>query len=79
MLQTGTSVQEEMVKFQHGGFAHDAMYICILIYDVQLVQKIVTPAIQALVLLPSSRLCELTFSMLVEIKSKLTQNTRTKS
>ena len=42
-------------------------------------RKIATPAVKALLLLPSLKLRELTFSMLMEIKLKLTQNIRTLS
>ena len=44
-----------------------------LVYNVQLVQKIATLAIQALLLLSSPRL---SFLVLVEIKSELSKNTR---
>ena len=81
MLHTGTGTHEELVKLQHDGFARDVYsekQLCkFLVHDVQPIQKIATPGIQALLLLPSSQLCKSTFSVLVEIKSKLSKNTGT--
>ena len=70
MLQTETGTREELVKIQYDGFARDVYSKKFLIYHVQLIQKIATPAIRAFLLLPSSRLCKSTFLVLVEIKSK---------
>ena len=80
MLQTEIGTQEELIKLQYDGFARNVYSeksSCkFLVYDAQLTQKIATPAIQACLLLPSSRLCESTFSGLMEIKPKLNKNTR---
>ena len=77
--ETGT--QEELVKLQDDSFARDVYSekeLCkFLVYYVQLIQKIATPIIQALLLLRSSRLCESTLSVLMKIKSKLSKNART--
>ena len=81
MLQTEIGTRKGLVKLQHDCFAHDVysekQLRKVSFYDVQLVQKIATPAIQALLLFPSSRLCKSTFSMLVEIKVELRKTTRT--
>ena len=81
MLQTGIGTREELVKLQYDGFARDAYskkQLCNFWFMMcNSSKKIAIRAIQALLLLPSSRLCESTFSVLVEIKSKLSKNTRT--
>ena len=81
MLQARTGTQEEPIEPQHDGFGRDDYseknFCEFLVYDGQLIKKDCSLVTQALLLLPSSRFHKSTSLMLVEIKSKLTQNIRT--
>ena len=73
-LQTGTCMQEELIEPQHDGFARDVYSEKNLSHFwfamCKSYKKIAEPAIQALLLFPSTWLCESTFSVLRGIKSK---------
>ena len=68
-LQAGTGMQEELIELQHDGFARDV--------HVQVVQKVAETAIQALLLFPSTWLCESTFLVMLGIKSKYRSQLKT--
>ena len=73
-LQAGTGMQEELIELQHDGFAHD-VYSEKNLGDFWFMmcksyKRIAEPAIQALLLFPSTCLCESTFSVMLGIKSK---------
>ena len=80
-LQAGTGMQEELIELQHDGFARDVyseknlgdfwFTMC------KLYKRIAEPAIQALLLFPSTWLCESTFSVMLEIKSKYRSQVKT--
>ena len=80
-LQAGTGMQEELNEFQHDGFARhvyseknlgDFWFTMCKSY-----RRIVEPAIQALLLFPSTCLCELTFSVMLGIKLKYRSQLKT--
>ena len=80
-LQAVTGMQEELIEFQHDGFACDVyseknlgdfwFTMC------KLYKRTVEPAIQALLLFPSTWLCESTFSVIFGIKSKYRSQLKT--
>ena len=80
-LQAGTGMQEELIELQHNGFACDVyseknlggfwFTMC------KSYKRIAEPAIQALLLFPSTWLCESTFSVMLEIKSKYRSQLKT--
>ena len=67
-------MQEELIKLQHDGFARDVYSernLSDFWYTIcKSYKRIVEPAIQALLLFPSTRLCKSTFSVLRGTKSK---------
>ena len=74
ILQAGTGMQEELIELQLDGFARDVnseenlgdfwFTMC------KSYKSIAEPAIQPLLLFPSTWLCESTFSVMLGIKSK---------
>ena len=80
-LQAGTDMQEELIELQHDGFERDVyseknlgnfwFTMC------KSYKRIAEPAIQALLLFPSTWLCESTFSVMLEIKSKYRSQLKT--
>ena len=80
-LQAGTGMQEELIELQHDGFARD-LYSEENLGDFWFTmcksyKKIAEPAIQALLLFPSTWLCESTFSVMLGIKSKYRSQLKT--
>ena len=73
-LQPGTGKQEELIELQHDGMAHDIYKeynLKIFWIKMQKLYPLIgEPAIQALLLFPSTWQCESTFSMLLGIKTK---------
>ena len=80
-LQAGTGMQEELIELQHDGFARD-VYSERNLSDFWFTmcksyKRIAEPSIQALLLFPSTWLCESTFSVLLGIKSKYRSQLKT--
>lgn len=81
VLQAGTGMQEELVELQHDDSARD-VYSEKNLYDFWFsmrnsYRRIAEPAIQALLLFPSTWLCESAFSVLLGIKSKYRSKLKT--
>ena len=80
-LQAGTGMQEELIELQHDGFARDVYSEKNLgdfwFTKCKLYKRIAEPAIPALLLFPSTRLCESTFSVMLGIKSKYQSQLKT--
>ena len=80
-LQAGTGMQEELIELQHDGIARD-VYSEKNLGDFWFTmcksyKRIVEPAIQALLLFPSTWSCESTFSVMLGIKSKYRSQLKT--
>ena len=80
-LQAGTEMQEKLIELQHDGFARD-VYSEKNLGDFWFTmcksyKRIAEPANQALLLFPSTWLCESTFSVMLEIKSKYRSQLKT--
>ena len=80
-LQAGTGMQEELIELQHDGFARD-VYSEKNLGDFWFTMcksytRIAEPAIQALLLFPSTWLCESTFSVMFGIQSKYRSQLKT--
>ena len=80
-LQAGTGMQEELIELQHDAFARD-VYSETNLGDFwftmcKLYKRIAEPTIQALLLFPSTWLCESTFSVMLGIKSKYRSQLKT--
>lgn len=76
LLQPGIGIQEELIELQHDYSARDVYSennLCdfwFRMLKLNSYKRLAEPAIQALLLFPSTWLCESTFSMLLGIKSK---------
>ena len=80
-LQAGTGFQEELIELQHDGFARD-VYSEKNLRDFwfrmcKSYKRNAEPAIQALLLFPSTWLCKSTFSVMLGIKSKYRSQLKT--
>ena len=80
-LQAGTCMQEELIELQHDGFARD-VYCEKTLGDFWFTicksyKRISEPAIQALLLFPSTWLCESTFSVMLGIELKYQSQLKT--
>ena len=80
-LQAGTGMQEELIELQHDGFARD-LYSEKNLGDFWFTmcksyKRILEPAVQALLLFPSTWLCESIFSVMLGIKSKYRSQLKT--
>ena len=80
-LQAGTGMQEELIELQHDGFARDVYSEKNLgdfwFTTFKSYKRIAEPAIQALLLFPSTCWCKSTFSVMLGIKSKYRSQLKT--
>ena len=81
ILQAGTGMQEELIEFQHDWFARDVYseknLVDFWFTMCKSYKRIAEPVIQALLLFPSTWLCESTFSVMLGIKSKYRSQLKT--